>query len=82
MTYPVRVGWHRFRPDMALPKVYSEEMSDPSKDEELGSFLQTWLFFGLLHGILSPCALYNEAHFIERDDQGGFVHPRNSMLAS
>ncbi|KAI4209080.1 MAG: hypothetical protein LQ351_007945 [Letrouitia transgressa] len=56
MTYPLRVGRPHVLPSYAesnnLMAYWRHEKRHPTPTPELESFIQTWLFFGLLHEIL------------------------------
>ena len=63
ISYPVRTGWS------------DEDLRDPSESgrtiPEIESFLQTWLWFGLLHAFFG--SFVAEADFTEQLDDGANV---------
>ena len=66
LTYPLRTGRYHIMPSASntsgqLP-FWQHEKLYPTPNEELESFFQTWLFFGLLHEILGE--LYSPQDFI------------------
>lgn len=61
MTYPLRVGRPHVLPSYAennnLIPYWRHEKLHPTPTPELESFIQTWLFFGLLHELLGELCL-------------------------
>lgn len=76
LTYPTRVSRHDVLPSEGQQPFWWVKHQHPSDDEELESFFQSWIFFGLLHELLSPRGLFNAADYIGTDDNGDFVHTK------
>nr|POE46239.1 hypothetical protein CFP56_73201 [Quercus suber] len=84
LEYPARAGeiWHGILPMVDRPPFWLQELNNPIDDKQLESFLQCWIFFGLLHELLSPYGLYDGEDYLGSDKQGRYVHTRGlaSML--
>lgn len=55
----------------------ASERLKPSDDKLLESFLQSWLFFGLLHHVLAPVQLYSAEDYILSEGESLYVHTTN-----
>nr|POE53612.1 hypothetical protein CFP56_28834 [Quercus suber] len=79
LDFPNRAGgmWHQILSAADSPRFWLRELNEPIDDKHLESFLQRWIFFGLLHELLSPYDLYDADDYLGNDEQGQFVHTRN-----
>lgn len=79
LTYPIRKNKPWVVPDvndsLYLPYASYEKMK-PTPKEEQESFMQTWLFFGLLNEVLGD--LYHEGDFLVKDA----AEPNQVILSS
>lgn len=66
LTYPLRKGRAYMVPAKGHVSYLEHERLHPTPASELEPFLQTWLFFGLLHEILGH--LYSHEDFVRLDD--------------
>ncbi|MCJ1464129.1 hypothetical protein MMC07_002742 [Pseudocyphellaria aurata] len=66
LTYPLRKGRAYMIPAPGHVSYLDHERLYPTPVSELESFLQNWLFFGLLHEILGE--LYDRKDFVRRDE--------------
>lgn len=73
MTYPLRAGWPLVVQSKDKLKWLNHEMRQPSKDSSLEPFLQSWLFFGLLHHVLAPGLLYSADDYVVADGDKMYV---------
>ncbi|KAK4503019.1 hypothetical protein PRZ48_006446 [Zasmidium cellare] len=78
LTYPDRAGpqWKHVLPREGQPPFFLRELNHPSDRGELRSFLQCWIFFGLLHEVLSPFGLYDESEYHEHNGGEEILHTR------
>lgn len=66
LTYPLRKGRAYMVPAVGHLPYLDHERLHPTPVSELESFLQTWLFFGLLHEILGE--RYDREDFVRHDE--------------
>jgi hypothetical protein len=62
LSYPQKQGYHHVIPQPDCPKFSTHEAVHPTPDDKLASFLQTWLFFGMLQEALG--SLYQHEDFV------------------
>lgn len=74
LTYPSRAGghWTHFTLHNRT-RYHVQEANTPSDDRQFESFLQKWLFFGLLYEALHKDTLYKTTDFIEQAEDKSFI---------
>lgn len=74
LTYPERAGWPCVLQNGDQLSWVTAENLQPSEDKALESFLQSWLFFGLLHHVLAPVELYSPDDYLMASGYSLYVH--------
>ncbi|KAF2164078.1 hypothetical protein M409DRAFT_25426 [Zasmidium cellare ATCC 36951] len=81
LTYPARIGVPQLSSVETAIILRAWESKNPLGDKEVEEFLQTWLFFGLLHEVLGKHGLYDVKDHVEGDEEGRkSVHTRKLMV--
>jgi hypothetical protein len=62
LSYPQKKGFHHVMPQPDCLSFALYESGHPTPDEKLASFLQTWLFFGMLQEVFG--SLYQHGDFV------------------
>lgn len=78
--YPERAGWPDLVATHGLVPFWlrcQSEVIDEKTMKKQEAILQSWLFFGHLHAILSPFGLYNAEDYVDIDADGmSWLHTR------
>ncbi|KAK4498833.1 hypothetical protein PRZ48_009343 [Zasmidium cellare] len=80
LAYPARIGLPNLGSVDEAVILRAWESRNPFDDREVEEFLQTWLFFGMLHELLGKHGLYDVEDYVEvKEDGKKCLHTRNLM---